>query len=39
MKRLFTIPSLLFVPGLIFGQGGLEPAEILKPLGEQWTTY
>src|SRR5436190_22111013 len=36
MKRL--IMSLLLAPGL-FGQGGLDPSEILKPLADQWTTY
>ncbi len=39
MKRLIIASSLLLVPGLIFGQGGLDPSDILKPLGDQWTTY
>src|SRR5438477_7231438 len=38
MKRLI-VSSLLMVPGLVFGQGGLDPSEILKPLADQWTTY
>ena len=38
MKRLL-ISSLLLGPGLVLGQGGLDPSEILKPLGDQWTTY
>jgi alcohol dehydrogenase (cytochrome c) len=29
----------LWLAGLASGQGGLDPAEILKPLGDQWTTY
>src|ERR1700722_20078083 len=39
MKQLIIISSLLLAPGLGFGQGGLDPSEILKPLGDQWTTY
>ena len=39
MNRLYILSSLLFAPTLVFGQGGLDPTEILKPLGEQWTTY
>ena len=38
MKRLI-VSSLLLVPGLVFGQGGLDPSDILKPLADQWTTY
>ena len=31
---------MLFAPALVFGQGkGLDPADILKPLSEQWTSY
>ena len=37
MKRLI-VSSLLFASGLVFGQGGLDPSEILKPLGDQWPT-
>src|SRR4249920_258108 len=44
MKRLtissvLLVSSVLLAPGLVFGQGGLDPSEILKPLGDQWTTY
>ena len=38
MKRLaYTV--LLLIPAFAFGQGGLDPAEILKPLSDQWITY
>ena len=31
---------ILFTPALVFGQGrGLDPADILKPLNDQWTSY
>jgi alcohol dehydrogenase (cytochrome c) len=36
MKRLIAF-SLLIVPA--FAQTGLDPAHILKPLTDQWTTY
>src|ERR1700692_4291327 len=39
MKQLIIFSSLLLAPGLVFGQGGLDPSDILKPLGDQWTTY
>jgi alcohol dehydrogenase (cytochrome c) len=42
MKRPLIISSLLLVPALLFGQGGLDPAAIFKPLGApgmQWPTY
>jgi alcohol dehydrogenase (cytochrome c) len=40
MNRLFIAMLSLFAPALIFGQGpGLDPADILKPLKDQWTTY
>src|ERR1700682_495831 len=44
MKQLIIsfvllVSSLLLAPGLVFGQGGLDPSEIFKPLGDQWTTY
>ena len=38
MKRLIVF-SLLLGPASVYAQKGLEPAEILKPLGDQWTTY
>ena len=40
MNRLFVVLLPLFAPGLVFGQGhGLDPADILKPLNDQWTSY
>ena len=40
MKQLFFGTFLLFAPAIVYGQGrGLEPAEILKPLNDQWTSY
>ena len=39
MKRLSIVLALLAGSGLVFGQRGLEPSEILKPLGDQWPTY
>ena len=42
MKRLFILSFLLLAPVLLFGQGGLDPAAIFKPLGTpglQWPTY
>jgi alcohol dehydrogenase (cytochrome c) len=38
MKRLIIF-SMLLAPASVYAQKGLEPAEILKPLGDQWTTY
>ena len=39
-KKLLAIASLVIAPALVAGQGrGLEPAEILKPLKEEWLTY
>ena len=40
MKKLFFITSLLAAPMLLVAQsGGLDPADILKPLSDQWTSY
>src|SRR3954452_1832414 len=40
MKRFLFVTSVLFAPALVFGQGrGLDPADLLKPLAEQWTSY
>ncbi|HVY93054.1 MAG TPA: acido-empty-quinoprotein group A [Bryobacteraceae bacterium] len=37
--RWLAVPILL-LPGLLMGQGrGLDPADILKPLGDSWPTY
>jgi alcohol dehydrogenase (cytochrome c) len=38
MKRLIIF-SLILAPAAAFAQKGLDPAQILKPLEEQWTTY
>ena len=40
MKRLFLVTSLLVGPALLHGQtGGLDPADIMKPLADEWTSY
>jgi alcohol dehydrogenase (cytochrome c) len=43
LRRLFVITSLAAAPVLLAGQGqnngGLDPASMLKPLGESWPTY
>jgi alcohol dehydrogenase (cytochrome c) len=42
MKQLFLLSSLLVIPVVLSGQGGLDPAVILKELGTpgtQWPTY
>jgi alcohol dehydrogenase (cytochrome c) len=41
MNKLPLIASLLLAPAMMPGQGpsGLDPADILKPLSDQWTTY
>src|SRR4051794_41936466 len=40
MKRFLFVTPVLFAPALVFGQGrGLDPADMLKPLAEQWTSY
>ena len=40
MKRLFLVTSLLVGPALLHGQtGGLDPANIMKPLADEWTSY
>jgi alcohol dehydrogenase (cytochrome c) len=39
MKRLTILTSLFFTPLLLTGQSGLDPADILKPLKDQWTSY
>ena len=39
--KLLVIASLLLLPALLAGQtqGGLDPASLLKPLGDSWPTY
>jgi alcohol dehydrogenase (cytochrome c) len=43
LRKLFVITSLAAAPVLLAGQGqpkgGLDPASMLKPLGESWPTY
>src|SRR5215471_19545308 len=42
MKKLLLVASLLFGSGLVLGQkpsGGLDPADIMKPLADEWRTY
>src|ERR1700675_3463427 len=39
MKKLLTLTAVLFTPALLIGQSGLDPADILKPLKDQWTSY
>jgi alcohol dehydrogenase (cytochrome c) len=41
MKKLFVITSLIAAPLLLLAQssGGLDPLDILKPLGNNWPTY
>ena len=42
MKRLLFVTSLLFGSALILAQGqggGLNPADIMKPLADEWRTY
>lgn len=38
--KTFIIATLLAAPSLLMAQGsGLEPADMLKPLSDQWTSY
>ena len=40
MNKLFFITALLTAPILLVAQsGGLDPADILKPLSDQWASY
>jgi alcohol dehydrogenase (cytochrome c) len=40
MNKLFFITTLLAAPIMLVAQsGGLDPADILKPLSDQWTSY
>src|SRR5437660_979784 len=38
MKKLLTA-SFLFAPALLMAQRGLDPADLLKPLTADWTSY
>jgi alcohol dehydrogenase (cytochrome c) len=39
MKRPIVLFTSLLIPALVFAQAPLNPAEILKPLADQWPTY
>jgi alcohol dehydrogenase (cytochrome c) len=42
MKKLFLLGSLLAAPAILFAQAqtaGLDPAQMVKPLADQWTSY
>src|SRR5262249_8998879 len=39
MKRLLSICSLLIAASPLIAQNGLDPTEILKPLGDSWPIY
>jgi alcohol dehydrogenase (cytochrome c) len=39
MKKILLVTSMLLAPALLPGQGALSPADMLKPLAEQWTSY
>lgn len=39
MKRLLQISSFFFAAAPLCAQGGLDPSDILKPLGDQWPIY
>jgi len=40
MNKLFLITTLVAAPIMLVAQsGGLDPADILKPLSDQWTSY
>src|SRR5580658_3090433 len=40
MKKITIVFSLLIAPVFLHGQsGGLDPADILKPLSDQWTSF
>jgi alcohol dehydrogenase (cytochrome c) len=39
MKKFLIVAALLLVPGIVVAQGGLDPSQILKPLGTDWPTY
>jgi alcohol dehydrogenase (cytochrome c) len=40
LKRLLSVIALMLVPVALLGQGrGIDPAELVKPLGDIWPTY
>src|ERR1019366_3534557 len=38
-NRFFISTALCILPSLAFAQGPLNPADLLKPLGENWPSY
>src|SRR5262245_48770512 len=40
IKNLIILLSCaLLMPGVLIGQGGLDPSSIVKPLSDSWPTY
>ena len=39
IKRILIGATLCILPVIVFAQGPLNPADLLKPLGESWPTY
>src|SRR5436190_13295351 len=40
MKNILLVISVLVGPAVLFGQSsGLDPADMTKPLSDQWTSY
>lgn len=39
MRRCLLVLLAILTPGLILAQSGLDPASILKPLGNDWPIY
>ena len=38
-SRLLAVVLVLVLTSALFAAGGLDPAQILKPLGDAWPTY
>ncbi|HEY4085447.1 MAG TPA: PQQ-binding-like beta-propeller repeat protein [Bryobacteraceae bacterium] len=39
MKKIIALLSFVAAPVFVHAQGGLDPADLLKPLSNQWVTY
>ena len=39
MNKILILTPLLLTPSLLIGQAGLDPADMSKPLRDQWTSY
>ena len=39
MKKLIVFATILLLPALLPGQGGVDPADASKPLADQWLSY